>query len=145
MRGALINPSQPVLILPQKRVRIGFERIAIAWKNGQTESLLVHSLLPLLKAAKDVVLITEGKYHQFGACASDVTQYLNAHGVKARRKQVTASKTADALVKTTKAEKAGMLVCGAFNRRSLTSQRLLGGGTQQLLNGSDFPLIMMHG
>ena len=144
MMGALINPSQLVLILPQKWVRIGFERIAIAWKNGQTESLLVHSLLPLLKAAKDVVLITEGKYHQFGACASDVTQYLNAHGVKARRKQVTATNTADALVKTAREEKAGMLVCGAYTRRSLTSQRLFGGVTQHLLSGSDFPVIMMH-
>ncbi len=144
MMSALMNTSSPVLILPQKRVRIDFERIAIAWNNGQTESLLVHGLLPLLKAAKDVVLITEGSNHQFGASASDMTQYLKAHGVKARRKQVTATNTADTLVKTAKEEKAGMLVCGAYTRRSLTSQRLFGGVTQHLLSGSDFPVIMMH-
>ena len=139
-----MNTSSPVLILPQKRVRIDFERIAIAWNNGQTESLLVHSLLSLLKSAKDVVLITEGGNHQFGASASDMIQYLKAHGVKARRKQVTATNTADALVKTAREEKAGMLVCGAYTRRSLTSQRLFGGVTQHLLSGSDFPVIMMH-
>src|SRR5690606_30787152 len=143
LMSALLNSGAPVLVLPQKPVKVDCKRIAIAWNRGRAETLLVHSSLPLLRAADDVVLISAGRDHHHGASERDMIDYLQGHGIRARQRRVEGADPARMLVKAAQEEKASVLLSGAYTRSRLR-QLIFGGVTEHLLTGTDFPVLLLH-
>lgn len=143
MMSALMHTATPVMVLPQKKIKPNMKRIAIAWNNGRAEGLLTRAMVPVLQAAEDVVFITEGKDHHDGPTAKDMMSFLSAYGIKPRLKRLTAKNTAESLVSAAKAEKADIMLCGAYSR-GRTRQLLFGGVTQHLLTKTDFPIVLLH-
>ena len=143
MMSALLDSPVPVLILPQKKVKLDCSRIAIAWNRGRSEALLVHATLPMLKAADDVVFISEGKDHKHGPSEKDMCDYLQGHGIKARARRINGADTAKTLMKAVQEEKADVLLSGAYTRGRLR-EMIFGGVTEHLVTGTDFPVILLH-
>ncbi len=143
MMSALLYTATPVMVLPQKKIKPKMKRIAIAWNNGRAEGILTRAMVPVLQAADEVVFITEGKDHQEGPSAKEMMDFLKAYGIKSRLKRITGKKTAESLVSTAKAEKADIMLCGAYSR-GRTRQVLFGGVTQHLLTKTDFPVVLLH-
>lgn len=143
MLSALLDSSTPVLLLPQEKTNITGKHIAIAWNGGQPEAVLVHETLSLLKKAKNVTLISEGKQTKTGPSAEDMTKYLGAHGIKAKTLKVKGNNTGKALEKAATDNKADILLCGAYSRGHLR-EMVFGGVTEYLVKQSDLPVIMLH-
>lgn len=144
LNQALFSSHRPVLVLPQQEHQFSSKRIAIGWNRGGNECRTLLAILPMLKAAADVVFLTAGKYGKHGPTAKDMIRYLSHHGVKARHVNGPNiegdGKTLEKLVKD---EGADLLVCGAYSR-SKWQEMVFGGVTHYLLNSADIPVVMMH-
>lgn len=143
MMSSLLDSPVPVLVLPQKKVDIDCKRIAIAWNRGRAENLLVHLCLPLLRQAEDVVFICAGRDPRHGPAEKDMIDYLKGHGIKARARRTTGADSGKALIQAAQAEKAGVLLSGAYTRGRLR-EMIFGGVTEYLVTDTDFPVILLH-
>jgi nucleotide-binding universal stress UspA family protein len=143
MTAALLDSRRPVLVLPQQKTNASGRRLAIAWNRGRMETLVVHSALPLIKAADDVVFLTAGSERRHGPESDDMIRFLSFHGVTARAKHVDRSDAASALVDTAAAEGADLLLAGAYTRGRFR-ELLFGGVTEHLVTKTTFPVLMMH-
>lgn len=144
MTGALLDSRRPVLVLPQHHTNASGRRLAIAWNRGRMETLLLHSALPLIRAAEDVVFLTAGNEQRVGPSSDDMIRFLAYHGVRARSTHMDRQDAAAALVETAAAEGADMLLAGAYTRGRFR-ELLFGGVTEFLVTKTDFPVLMMHG
>ncbi len=143
MVSALLDASTPVLLLPQEKVNLSTNNIAIAWNGGRAEALLVHETLPLLKTAKKVTLLTVGKQSGKGPTGEEMCSYLSAHGIKARAQVAKGKNAGKALEQAADDQKADLLLCGAYTRGRIR-EMIIGGVTEYLINKSERPIVMLH-
>lgn len=144
LTSALLESLRPVLVLPQAASGMQGRRIAIAWNRGRTETLALHSALPLVKAADDVVLLTVGrKTRGRGPTSEQIRRWLRRHGVDARAKQIDRTDEGAALVEHARAEGADLLLAGAYTRGRFRGM-VFGGVTEYLLTKTDMPIVLMH-
>lgn len=143
MLSALLDSSTPVLIMPQKKLTLKTERVAIAWNNGATEAMLVRSVVPLLRQAKAVTFITVKDEDRHGPTAKDMIAYLKVHGVKSGHKKVKDKSPATAIEKTISESEAGLLLSGGYTRGRMR-ELVLGGVTEHLLMKTGLPVLMLH-
>jgi nucleotide-binding universal stress UspA family protein len=144
LMSALLDSLRPVLVLPQRATQVSARRIAVAWNSGRTETLALHSALPLVKAAEEVVLLTVGAGgRKRGPSADAMRLWLARHGVNSRVKRIDRSDEGPALVETAAAEGADVLLAGAYTRGRFR-EMVFGGVTEHLITKTEFPVVMMH-
>lgn len=142
MMAALLSSGIPVLLLPQTKASVPCKHIAIGWNRGPQEALAVHAALPLLQAAERVTLLSGGSKHKSGASARAMSGYLACHGIAASELKCAGESGFD-LVKAAKGAGADVLLCGAYTK-GRRRQLFFGGVTEHLVNGTSFPVILMH-
>lgn len=147
---ALLMCRAPSLLLPSHwHGDVAFKRVAIAW-NGSLESVrAIHSALPFLLRADDVLLI-DGEApayedDQERAPHFDPVIYFGNHGVHVHthRLQVTPREAGAALLRDVEQAKAELLVMGAYGH-SRVRERVLGGATRYVLQHAQLPILMQH-
>lgn len=142
MMSALLDSGAPVLVLPEAGARVPCRHVGLAWNRGLQEAQAMHAVLPLLRQAERVSVITIGAESRHGPKPREVVHYLECHGVVAeevrRRGQGGAS-----LVKAAKEIGADVLVSGAYTKGRLR-EMLFGGVTEHLLFATGFPVILKH-
>jgi len=114
----------------------------VAWKDTREARRAVADSLPLLKVAKDVLVVGFGSSENG---ARDVAGYLSFHGINAtfQRKDVAADAVAEELMRTAEAEAADVLVCGAYGH-SRATEWIFGGVTRDLLKHGRMCCFMSH-
>lgn len=140
---ALMHSHRPVLMVPQKPVKSFARHIAIAWNNSGEAARIVHSALPLLKAADKVTFVTVGPPSGIGPGASEMVQFLRHHGVTAGKLTVAKGRAEEELLKTCHTIGADLLAMGAYSRNRV-SEVLFGGVTRHMMGAADIPVLMLH-
>ncbi|MGS0998220.1 universal stress protein [Rhodanobacter sp. UC4436_H3] len=144
---AILSCGVPCLVLPpQWRREIRFERIVIGC-NGSTEAIrAIHAALPFLKVAKQVTLVDgdlgngDDAYPRF-----DPFVYLLRHGITPRPSYVRASSAmaGEILLQEVGNIDADLLVMGAYGH-SRMRERVFGGATRRVLEEATIPVLMQH-
>jgi len=142
LMAALLDSGIPVLVLPQTKVNVPCQHVAIAWNRGPQEAQAVHAVLPILMQAAKVTLITAGKDPKHGPTAREMAEYLKCHGVNAVELKAE-GEGGPALVKAAKQAGADVLVSGAYTKGRIR-QMLFGGVTEHLIWDTNFPVILKH-
>jgi nucleotide-binding universal stress UspA family protein len=148
----LLESRMPCLLLPEavEPWSRPIEQIVIGW-NGSIEAMRsVRSALPLLTAAKQVVLL-RGQARDYGITlprppAVSIEGFLARHGVLnvEQHALVTDDHTiGEDLMAAAERFGADLLVMGAYGHPRL-SEWLLGGATRHVLRHSTIPLFMQH-
>lgn len=131
----VLGAGRPVLVTGADVASITAETIVVGWKDTREARRAVADALPLLKAAKevDVVTINEGDLGAEKASLEDLLAWLRRHGVKARG-DVHAVKEgpAETLESLLKQFKADLVVTGGYGHSRLR-EWLFGGMTRDLL------------
>ena len=147
---AMLSCRIPCLVLPPHWAKaISFNRIVVAWNGNFESTRALHSALPLLRRAKEVVLINgeiRTPYNeQVSVVEPDPVVYLMDHDipVKVQHVRVAASKAGETLLKKAADAKAELLVMGAYGR-SRIRERVLGGATRHVLAHATLPVFMQH-
>lgn len=140
----------PCIVVPPQPVRtVALSRIAIAW-NGAPEAIrAVHSALPLLQRANEVLLLRGASRGALEDLAwkppFDIDAYLARHGVHPRSQDLvdTAHGVGVALLEQAETFDADLLVMGAYGR-SRFSEWALGGATRHVLSNARLPVLFRH-
>lgn len=147
---AMLTSRIPCLLLPSRRDdRLLADRVAIGWNGGIEAVRAIHSALPFLQAAQEVLLIdgttqdaddAEKKVPRF-----DPLRYLLRHNVMAKSRpiEVPPHLAGAALLKEADGMHANLLVVGAYSHSRLR-ERVLGGATRHMLAHAGIPVLMQH-
>ena len=121
----------------------------VAWNASREASRAVHDALPLLVAAKEVVILVIDP-DDVGATlgrqpGSGVARHLEHHGASVRVKTVESGRrrAGEVILAEATAESADLLVMGGYGHSKLR-EALLGGATRTLLADATLPILLSH-
>ena len=146
----LLSCDLPCIVVPESYTRkAALDTIVIAW-NGSSEAVrALHAALPLIKRAKQVLLLMGAQKESFSAAtlnpAFTPEEHLRRHDVPFT-KQVFETQDHDAGAKLLYAAEmahADLLVMGAYGRTRF-SEWVLGGATRHVLQHASLPVLMRH-
>ncbi|GLQ91171.1 universal stress protein [Dyella acidisoli] len=147
---AMLSSRIPCLVLPpQWNQAVSFERVVIGWNGSFEATRALHSALPLIKLAKEVILINgevRTPYdNQISVAEPDPIVYLMHHGITAKPHyiHVPADKAGETLLAKAHDAHADLLVMGAYGH-SRIRERVLGGATRHVMAHADIPVFMQH-
>lgn len=140
----LFHSGRPLLIAPATPPETFGQTIAIGW-NGSVEAVrAIASALPLLEAARQIIVITIGD--KYAGSVETLRQYFDWHGITAAHRQSSiefGSAPGDVLLATAREENADLLVMGGYGRGPWR-EMLFGGASRDLVGVSRLPLFMCH-
>jgi enolase len=147
LHAAIFNTRRPVLFVPLegRLSRSLGEHMVIAWKPRTQARKAILQVLPWLKAAKRVTIVTISEAGTVQDC-DEVLRLLDEHGITAEVRSVGARREehiAVRLLSEAEAVKADSLVMGAF-RFGQIYEWVFGGVTYEVLNRTRLPVFMMH-
>ncbi len=143
LHAALFDSGRPVLIAPHRRLATIGRRICVAW-NGSAESASgVQAVLPWLKQADAVRVLTATGYQRRGPEATELAAYLALHEVKAEVVVFppVQGSVGLGLLQAVRAFDADLLAMGAYSHPRWR-QTILGGVTRSVLEGAALPVLM---
>lgn len=150
LAGLILAVGLPCIVVPPQPVQnVALTRIAIAW-NGTPEAVrAVHSALPLLQRASEVLLLNGETKERFQVVSwkppFDIDAYLNRHGIHARSQDLpdTEHDVGEAILQQADRFHADLLIMGAYGR-SRFSEWALGGATRHVLWNAQLPVLFRH-
>ena len=145
LEDALFESGRPVLMVPKTIGPQLGDTIAIAW-NGSTETALTVALaMPLLKQAKEVVVVAVGPQHmpEPGPSGEELARSLEGHGLKVSLRTAFGrdKPQGESFLKEAMAAGADLLLKGAYTR-SRIRQMIFGGATRHIIMDAKIPVIM---
>jgi len=143
----VMNTGRPVIIVPAHVAQCRLDSVVIAWKDRREARRAVADALPLLRHARQVVVVeiarkgdTENSAHR----TADVTAWLGRHGVLARPVVRTADgPDMDCLRHVLDEHNCDFLVAGAYSH-SRIGEWAFGGVTTDLLLKPDRVTLVSH-
>ena len=146
---AVLHAGCPVLVVPHAGTfaAVG-ERVLIAWKGTREAVRAVRDALPILRTAKQVVLIEVADdappTDTQRIALLEVQAWLNRHGVESEvRLESGADAAGDVLLSRAADFESDLIVMGAYGH-SRVREWVLGGVTRHLLNHMTVPTLMSH-
>ena len=141
---ALRETGRPVLVSPFKPPKTIGTRVVVAWNGSAEAARAVAAGLPFLARAERVTAVTVREDGAAGPGADDLADYLRWHGIAAepRTLEGDAASAGAAVLAQAKAEKADLLVMGAYTRDRI-SRLVYGGVTREVLTSGGIPFLML--
>jgi nucleotide-binding universal stress UspA family protein len=145
LEDALFESGRPVLMVPKAiGARLG-DTIAIAW-NGSTETALTVAVsMPLLKQARQVVVVTAlaQDMPEPGPSGEELVRNLEGHGLSVSLRNAVGRQKpqGESFLKEAMAAGADLMLKGAYTRSRLR-QMIFGGATRHIIMDAKIPVIM---
>ena len=145
LEDALFESGRPVLMVPKRGPAVLGETIAIAW-NGSTETAMTVALgMPLLKQAREVVVVAVGPQHmpEPGPPGEELARAIEQHGVKVSLRTAYGRQKpqGESFLKEAMAAGADLLLKGAYTQ-SRIRQMIFGGATRHIIMEAKIPVLM---
>lgn len=140
----LLGAGRPVLVAPPDTETVDFETILVAWKDTAESRRAVADALPFLTLAKRIVIMNVGGDLD-RAALEDISIWLKSHDVDAEivLRPNEKGRAGPEILRIAKAEKAALIVAGAYGH-SRTRERVLGGATHHLLLHAEIPVLFSN-
>jgi len=142
----LIETGRPLLLLPKTARLRDLDNVTLCWKEDAASARAVTASLPILGQAKSVGIVTVRESAEQSAKSGwDLAGQLGWHGIDASAELIWdgGSSAINQIRAAAAAQRASLIVMGAFSH-SRTRERLFGGFTQAMLDGSDRPVFLLH-
>jgi nucleotide-binding universal stress UspA family protein len=145
---AILKMGRPTLVVPEPVATLRAEHVVIGWKDTREARRAVQDALLLLRQAARVTIVEAcrpGEEESSLARLDDVVRYLARHGIVGVAKVMLEQKGSGAaqLIEVAQAEKADLLVTGAYGHSRL-GEWMFGGMTRELLAISPICCLMSH-
>lgn len=147
---ALLGSRMACMVLPPDfRGSSDFERIVIGWNGSMEAARAIHSALPFLQAASQVILYDGTTSRPDDNVEADMllrpADYLRRHNVDVtiHPMPMPSQSAGEHLLKATRKHHADLLVMGAYSHSRLR-ERVLGGATRRVLEHAHLPLLIQH-
>jgi nucleotide-binding universal stress UspA family protein len=144
IEAVAMDSGRPVLLLPEKVSENLANKIIVAW-NDSVESSRAAGAMPLLKAA-DSVTVAGIKIHVDDTLNLEpIADWIKSHGAEVGVSIIGANneEISDVLIQHTRRHDGALLVMGAYSHSRLREQ-VLGGVTQDILDYTEVPVLLIH-
>lgn len=147
----VLGSGRPVLIVPYAGRFAGVgEKVMVAWKPGRESTRAVNDALPILQAAREVMVVMIGGEGEDGAnpgpaVSLDICAHLARHGVRVKSEQLKTATlpVADILLNRVMDEGIDLLVTGTYSHNPKGAP-VPGPVARQLLRTMTVPVLMAH-
>lgn len=145
----LVRSGRPMLIVSDtKAAPKAFETVAVGWKDTLEAAHMMTAAMPLLEAAKRVVVLIASEHSDasaYGQYAKRLTAELKWHGIEPEIRHLApgAVPVAEALVDAANKAGADLLVLGGYGH-SRAKELVFGGVTRYMLETANFPALIVH-
>ena len=145
-----LSTGRAVLVMPH----IGVQRapggtVMLCWNASREAARAASEALPLLKAAKQVIVLIVGPKASAGASGAEpgagITAWLGRHGVKVTVQRDSSADTdaGSAILSRAADHDADLIVMGIYGHSRLR-EMVLGGASRTLLSSMTVPVLMAH-
>jgi nucleotide-binding universal stress UspA family protein len=144
----IVSCGRPVLVAPPAAAPLRGQAAVVAWKDTREARRALYDSLPLLRKAKDVVVLEvayAGEFAESRARVDDVVEALARHGVTARAQTRSAGETniLGEIEACAEVLGADLIVAGGYGNSRLR-EMILGGVTRGLLRQSSRYVLFSH-
>jgi nucleotide-binding universal stress UspA family protein len=143
----VLQAGRPVLIVPKDHKGLTLGKVVVAWKDTREARRAASDALPLLKKAREVVVVEvcdPAEARTAGSSVADVVQWLKGHGVTARAAvEACEDEDLDGLYRFLKRENCDLVVAGAYGHTRLR-EWIFGGVTMDLLLPAGHCVLLSH-
>ena len=145
--SVLLACGRPGLVIPSvgSIASVG-TRVVVAWKPSAAAARALAASLPLLRAAREVIVIEWGRDADRDANeAIGLARYLELHGIRTRmqRSAEEPGEVGELLLSRCADLDADLLVMGCYGH-SRAREFVLGGATRTVLSSMTVPVLMSH-
>ncbi len=140
-----LRSGRPVILVPHDyTARALGERVVLAWDGKRAASRALGDALPLMSAGAEVTVLSVGSAPETGP-GDDMVGLLKRHGMKAKAlvRQAGSRGISGTLMDGCTELGADLMVMGAYEH-SKFREDILGGVTQDILEGARLPILMSH-
>jgi nucleotide-binding universal stress UspA family protein len=146
--GALFRSGRPLILVPQRAREFAAHRIAVAWDATPSAVRAVHDALPLLKQARDVVVVSvvDDKTFSVPDTGDALCHYLARWSISARFIAIDRENldVGMALLAYARRINANLLVMGGF-AHGFERELMLGSATRDIFRTSlEIPVFLSH-
>ena len=144
LHAVLFDSGRPVLLAPVDPPASIGKRVAIAWNGTAYAASALGSVMPFVRQAEAVCILTSEDYFRRGPAAADVAEYISYHGVTADIvKFHPVNRVVGAGLLAAAADfGADLMSMGAYSSASRLRQLILGGTTRHVLENAMLPVLM---
>lgn len=142
---ALFEGGRSVMLVPAGWTKDCGDTVGIAWNHSTETARLIGQVLPALKTAKSVKVISIDGWAVPGPDGAAMVDYLKLHGVPAELNMTQRSMRGPGADILEKAEQLGidLLVKGAYTQSRLR-QMIFGGATSDIIADASMPVVFAH-
>jgi nucleotide-binding universal stress UspA family protein len=143
LHAVLFDSGRPVLLAPLNTPTSIGKRVCVAWNGTAYAASALASVMPFVRQAEAVRVLTSTDYFRRGPSAADVAEYISHHGVTADVVEFPmVDKTVGAGLLAAAADfGADLMSMGAYSTSRLR-QLILGGTTRHVLENAQLPVLM---
>ncbi|MDP6350892.1 MAG: universal stress protein [Alphaproteobacteria bacterium] len=142
----VLHGGRPVLIIPYAgRFETVGDTVLVAWNGSREASRALHDAIPILLAAKSVLVHVINPTDQRHLPGADIGAHLAHHGVEVEVAYSVAPDidVSDEILNVASDSSADLVVMGAYGHSRLR-ETVLGGPTHDLLRHMTTPVLMSH-
>jgi nucleotide-binding universal stress UspA family protein len=148
--ATLLSSGRPVLVVPYAGTPTPIGNVVlVGWKSSREAARAVNDAIPLLLAARRVIVLAINAEHGSAAegevRAADIVRHLARHGINAEASEPVVSDVPEGEVLLNYASDLGadLIVAGGYGH-SRTRELLFGGVTRTLLTAMTVPVLLSH-
>ena len=145
--AGVFSTGRPCLLVRERAPESLLHHVVVAWNGSLEGTRALAGAMPLLWAAERVSIFSASRPDRDddGDHGAELARALVRHGIEAHRIPMPAApeSVGAALVQTTAAIGASLLVMGAYTH-SRVRQQFLGGVTRHVLAHAEVPVLMAH-
>ena len=143
--AALLETGKPLLLMPRDRQSFRADRILVGWNGSREAARAVNDALPLLTAAKAVIVVATADRATADPTLDAIEAYLSLKGVPVTTDilRPQSHRIGNALLDAAEANSADLIVMGGYSRPRMR-EIVFGGVTHEILATADRPVLMAH-
>lgn len=146
--SVLFDSGRPLVLVPERISAFAQNRVMVAWDATPAAVRAIAGAMPLLLAAREVVVVSvlEDKEFRRGTSGAEMCRHLARHGVAAtfRTLERRGGSVAEVLLDAARTDGADVLVMGGYAHSTLRGL-IFGSATREILERPlHLPVLMAH-
>ncbi|MDF2763172.1 MAG: universal stress protein UspA [Rhodospirillales bacterium] len=143
VEACLFGSGRPLLVVPPSPAAVFGASIAVFWDGSRTAARALGDALPLLRAARSVLVLTSGSLEEEVPSGEAVAQRLKAQGIAASARAAGQGDDGPALAAAAQEGGSDLIVMDGYGH-SRIREMILGGVTRHMLSSAKVPILMAH-
>jgi len=136
--------GNPAIMFPRKMDKFSTETVIIGWNNSPEAARAISLAIPIMQAAKKVLIVSSKEYLSDSEQIGKLQSYLACNDVETSFELIKTTRIpGQALLNKATEGKFDLIVAGAFGQKGI-KEIMFGGTTKYVLENTEIPVFMSN-